>query len=211
MLKKLTQEQLDQILEIATEEFSAKGPEKATIMGIARKSGVSVGVIYKYYADKEALFQACLTRSLGMLKDCLNQATSRHESLEAVAEELIRIAQSFAKEHPAHIRMYHAITMDAEGGRVEEYARAIESVTAQLYTECFSKAKEEGSIRKDAEPAAFAFFFDNLLMMLHFSYSCEYYRERLRIFCGDSEDRDEKLVQQMLLFLKAGFMLRDTQ
>ncbi|MCR4588631.1 MAG: TetR/AcrR family transcriptional regulator [Lachnospiraceae bacterium] len=205
MLKKLTQEQLDQILERATEEFSAKGPERATIMNIARASGVSVGVIYKYYADKEALFQACLTRSLGMLTDCLEEATKEGASLEEVAEALIRIAQFFAKEHPAHIRMYHAITMDAEGGSVSEYARKIEAVSAQLYTNCFSKAKAEGSVRQDIEPGVFAFFFDNLLMMLHFSYSCEYYRERLSIFCGEDEERDERIVQQLLLFLKAGF------
>ncbi len=205
MLKKLTGEQLERILERATEEFSINGPERATVKAIAKAADVSVGVIYKYYADKDALFEACFTRSLNMLNDYLQQAGEEEGSLMAVCEKLIRIAQSFAKEHPAHIRMYHAITMDTESNLMAKYAREIESVSAKLYTEYLLKAKEAGLVRADMDPAVFAFFFDNMLMMLHFSYACEYYKERLSVFCGEDEKRDELLVQQSLKFLKNGF------
>ena len=47
MLKKLTQSQQDTILERAVEEFGRNGLERAAISEIARRSGVSVGVIYK--------------------------------------------------------------------------------------------------------------------------------------------------------------------
>lgn len=205
MLKKLTDEQLGQILERATEEFSVNGPERATIKSIAGAADVSVGVIYKYYEDKDALFEACLSRSLGMLTECLSRAGEEGKSLMDICENLIRMAQRFATEHPAHIRMYHAITMDTDSGRMEKYAREIESVSAKIYTEYFANAIEAGLVRKDLNPAAFAFFFDNLLMMLHFSYGCGYYRERLSVFCGEDADRDEMLVKQLLLFLKGGF------
>ena len=60
MLKKLTQSQQDTILERAVEEFGRNGLERAAISEIARRSGVSVGVIYKYYKNKEELFEQCL-------------------------------------------------------------------------------------------------------------------------------------------------------
>ena len=43
--------------------------------------------------------------------------------------------------------------------------------------------------RRDMDPRLFAFFFDNLLMMLQFSYCCDYYRARLALYCG--EDRED--------------------
>ncbi len=58
-------EELDrraQILEAAFEEFSAKGFKGATIKSIARAAGLqSPALIYWYFPDKEALFNAVLT------------------------------------------------------------------------------------------------------------------------------------------------------
>ena len=65
MLKPLTKEQTDSILRIAAEEFADKGFAGTAISSIAKKAGVSVGVIYKYYAGKEDLFNACVAKSLG--------------------------------------------------------------------------------------------------------------------------------------------------
>ena len=58
MLKKLTEDQQALIIEKATCEFAEKGYKGAGLSAIAKSTGVSVGVIYKYYADKEELFQA---------------------------------------------------------------------------------------------------------------------------------------------------------
>ena len=45
---------------------------------------------------------------------------------------------------------------------------------------------------------------DNLLMMLQFSYSCEYYKERMKIFCGEEiMDDDERMIEAFMNFMKA--------
>ena len=47
---------------------------------------------------------------------------------------------------------------------------------------------------------------DNLFMSLQFSYSCDYYRERFKIYVGnDIESRDEFVVEQSLKFIKSAF------
>ena len=60
MLKKLSDEKINTILETGIAEFAQNGPDRANINVIARKSGVSVGVIYKYYTNKDDFFEACL-------------------------------------------------------------------------------------------------------------------------------------------------------
>lgn len=52
----------------------------------------------------------------------------------------------------------------------------------------------------------FAFFFDTLLMTLQFSYTCDYYRERLKLFCGDDIfGDDERMVKELLKFIESAF------
>ena len=54
MYKKLEEETIDDILEAGIDEFIEKGLQGAVMSGIAKKSGVSVGVIYKYFTDKNS-------------------------------------------------------------------------------------------------------------------------------------------------------------
>ena len=69
MLKKLTEEQQARLIDTAILEFADKGFKGAGLSRIAKKAGVSVGVIYKYYEDKDALFNACVKNTLDYL-DC---------------------------------------------------------------------------------------------------------------------------------------------
>ena len=198
MLKKLTQSQQDTILERAVEEFGRNGLERAAISEIARRSDVSVGVIYKYYENKEELFDHCLRHSIDLLTSVMNEAVAGEESLFGACEKLVRACISFSKDHAPYIQMYHAITHTQEGAG--EYAAAIESVTAAAYTRLLAKAQQEGEVRQDLDPALGAMFFDNLLMMLHFSYGCAYYGERMKLY--DSKVSEDELVRQLLLFIK---------
>ena len=74
-----------------------------------------------------------------------------------------------------------------------ELAREIEGRTAAVYARLLDNARAAGTVDPALDPKAFAFFLDNLFMMLQFSFSCEYYRERMAIFLGkDSADEPEK-------------------
>ncbi len=205
MNKKLSEEKQKEILETATEEFGEKGLFRSSIRSIAQKSGVSVGVIYKYYSDKEDLFFACLDHSMESLSEVLSSAAEEADSLEDMCRELIHACVVYAEDHEAHFKMYHSITSSESGADADEMASRIESASAKLYIEVIEKAKEKGLIRSSADPAMLAFFFDNLLMMLHFSLSCDYYKKRMSIYLG--ADRDTSLLEsQMLEFIMHGIL-----
>lgn len=206
MLKKLSEEKLKDILEMGISEFSSRGTERASMSAIAKAAGVSVGVLYKYYQNKDDLFMACLKYSLTTLENVINTVIECDVKPLQRAEMLIRAVQRYAKENSKYNVMYHEIT----AGDNQKYAKAlaseIETITAKTYSMFISKAQADGSIRQDMDPRLLAFFFDNMLMMLQFSYSCEYYKERFKIFCGDDVfDDEEKVVTELLKFFESAF------
>ncbi|HWQ79556.1 MAG TPA: TetR/AcrR family transcriptional regulator [Anaerovoracaceae bacterium] len=206
MMKKLTEEKMAEILETGIAEFAEKGMDRANINVIAKKAGISVGVLYKYYADKEAFFLACLRKSLDVLESVIHDVIAGEDKLLARAEKLIRAVQRYAREHSNYINMYNEITAGSGKKFAPLLAAEIESLTAKTYAGFIERAMENGDIRNDINPRLFAFFFDNLLMMLQFSYSCDYYRERAKIYCGeDILEDDEKVVSELLKFLESAF------
>lgn len=200
MLKKLTEEQQEHILDVATKEFGEKGLDAANINHIAKCSSVSVGVIYKYYGNKEKLFLACLNRSLSHLGEKLQDAVCDAKDFQTTVSYLISAAITFSKEHREEIRMYHWITTTS-GKMAKAYAREIEAASSKLYRELFSKAKSDGFMSMEMDPDAFAFFFDNLLMMLQFSYGCDYYDERRKLYLKE-KDEDAFVTSQMVWILE---------
>ena len=61
---------------------------------------------------------------------------------------------------------------------------------------------EQAHVALGLAPEAAAFFFDNLLMMLQFSYSCDYYQHRMRLYCGENAAwNDEMMADQLTRFL----------
>ena len=136
------------------------------------------------------------------MEEVLNAAKTSGDTILEMADVLITEAQRFAKENPEYIRLYHQITATGSPAGKTRTAKLIESETAKRYSDFIRYSSETGGIRKDIDPAAFAFFFDNLMMMLHFSYACDYYKDRFRIYCGeDALGRDEFIKEQMLKFI----------
>ena len=210
MRKKLTPEKQAEILEAGIEAFAEGGLHGACMADIARRAGISVGVLYKYYANKDAFFQACLQHSLAALEQVLEEVTAREDKLLHYAGQIIRSLQSFSRTHVSHIRMYHQIT--ASGGDLaRQLAEEIEGVTARLYTDFITRAQAQGDLRRDMDPRLFAFFFDNLLMMLQFSYCCDYYRARFALYGGGSVPEESLVERELLKFLESAFTIEQSQ
>jgi AcrR family transcriptional regulator len=212
MLKKLTQAKLEEILETGIAEFAEKGPDRANINVIAQKAGISVGVLYKYYEDKEAFFLACLRRSLDVLESVLREVIAGEDKLLVRAEKMIRAVQQYSRKYGNYINMYNEITSGSSKKHAPLLAAEIESLTAKTYTGFIERAMKDGDIRDDIDPRLFAFFFDNLLTLLQFSYCCDYYRERAKIYFGEAvlED-DEKVVSELLKFFESAFFFRRSE
>lgn len=208
MYEKLTEEKQTELLEAGIRAFSEYGMEKASMAAIAKKAGISVGVMYKYYSDKETFFLACVRRSIDRLEETLSRVLFHEDSLVHYADRIIRALQAHAAEYENDIRMYYEITSGYCKKNIPSLTAEIEKKTAELYKEMIRKAQENGTVRQDLEPGLFAFFFDNLLMMLQFSLCCDYYKERWKFYWQDEKRPEDHVVRaELLKFLEFGFLV----
>lgn len=205
--ERIPQERQNEILEVAIEEFSSKGYKNANINVIARSAGISIGLMYKYFAAKEDLFLTCISRGMVILQETLEDIMKSGSKLLEKAEMVIRATCRLSREYKNYIKLYNEITAEKDGERAVAFAREIEGQTSRIYITAIAQALAGGDVRQDLDPRLFAFFLDNLLLMLQFSFTCEYYRERLSIYTGvnTEELNDDEIVRQLLKFIESAF------
>ena len=211
MLKKLSEEQLERLLEAGVGEFALRGLAGTNMRTIADRAGISVGALYKYYGDKDGFFRACLDRSLEALGRTLAEVTSEEAGFREYARRIIRALLRFSREHAGYVRLYCVLA--ASGGEeARQLAGEIEGVTSRLYAGTIAAGQAAGDLRRDIDPAMLAFFFDNLLMMVQFAGCCDYYRERFRLYCGGTpEEQEDRLEQELLKFLESAFTFEQSE
>lgn len=205
--ERATPQRQEKILEVGIEEFSNNGFENANINVIAKKSGISIGLMYKYFATKEDLFLTCIQRGCNILDTALEEIMNSDEKILKKAERVIRATCYHSKKNANYIRLYNEITAEKNPRLTKALAEEIEFPTSRKYITSIAQAYAKNDVRQDLDPRLFAFFLDNLLMSLQFSYTCDYYRDRFKIYTGINVDDmdDEQVVTQLLKFIESAF------
>ena len=203
---KIPKEKRDRILNVAIKEFADNGFENTSIQQIAKKAGISVGSIYKYFENKETMFSMVVHEGMSSLEDLLMSLADSSEDILVKAEKIIRELLKYSRKNPELIKLYCQLTTSDNSEFLNGISQRIEAVSASIYTVTISKAQETGDVRDDINPAFFAFLLDNIFMMLQFTTACDYYKERFFIYTGkQATESDDLIVEQTLKFLKAAF------
>lgn len=206
---KIPEEKRQKILNIAIAEFSEHGFDSANVNSIAQKAEISVGSIYKYFANKESLFLTVIHFAVETLKSVLAEIMQRDEGLENRIEKIIRAIQLHSRNNVQLTRLYNEMTTESRSTLVWKIASDMENATAGLYASFIKDAQKAGDVRPDVDPNLFAFYLDNLFLLLQFSYACEYYKERMKIYVSkDVFDNDELVVEQLMKFIRGAFFLK---
>lgn len=208
MYKKLEDDAIDAILEAGIDEFVEKGLQGAAMSSIAKKSGVSVGVIYKYFTDKDTFFLRCLDHSLELLNDVLREAVAEAEDLQDCIRKIVAALISNSKIHSNYNAMYNEIMSGSCRKYAKDLVNRIEGRSAEAYRGLIEQAQKNGQITTETDAGILAFFFDNLLMMLQFSYSCDYYKDRMKLFCGDAADDENVMADSLTRFIEAALQMK---
>jgi AcrR family transcriptional regulator len=205
--ERASDERKEKILKVGIEEFSLKGYENANINVIAKNAGISIGLMYKYFSTKTDLFMTCIQHGMEILDSTIDEIVQSNDKLIVMAEKLIRATCMHSKKYANYIRLYSEITNVKDQETAKILAREIEENTSKRYVTCITQALAHGDVRQDLDPRMFAFFLDNLLTSLQFSYTCDYYRERFEIYTGVNVDEmdDEQVVVQLLKFIESAF------
>lgn len=197
-------EKRERIINAATMEFALKGFENANINNIAKKADVSVGSLYKYFENKQDLFLTIINYSIANMEDMLNELLESDEDILLKVEHIIRTIQSYSKENPLLVKLYNVMTSENNPRFASQFAYEMESMSARIYRTAIERGKKTGDVREDIDSAFAAYLLDNIFMNLQFSYACDYYKERLKIYTGnDTPDKDDFVVEQCLKFIKS--------
>ena len=103
--ERASDERKEKILEVGIEEFSSKGYENANINVIAKNSGISIGLMYKYFSTKEDLFVTCVQRGMQILDNAVDEILRSNDKILVKAEKLIRTTCMHSKKNANYIKL----------------------------------------------------------------------------------------------------------
>ena len=207
--KKISNEKKQRILDAAIMEFSERGFNSANINKIAQEAGISVGSLYKYFDNKEDLFLTIIHFGVETLKKVLQEIMESDEDLESRIKRIIKAIQYHSRNNVHLTKLYNEMATESHSNLVWKIVSDMENATVGLYTSFIKDAQAAGEIRSDVDAGLFAFYLDNLFILLQFSYACEYYRERMKLFAGaDILEKDELVTEQLMNFIRGAFFLK---
>jgi len=126
------------ILQAAVREFSREGVAGARTDAIARAAGVNKALLYYYFKDKDALYEAVLDQVFGGLTTTVHEVLSRDLPPR---QKILTYAQAhfdYIASHPLYPRIVQGEMMSAGRGR----ATPLERIVKQYFRPLFSRVTE---------------------------------------------------------------------
>lgn len=120
----LKEEVKKRIYEAALKEFSGKGFQQSSMREIARNAGMTVGNLYRYFKDKEALFYYVISPAHDSLMELVEKSMNMVQDdfddsfFEFLAEQILKIC----KEHKIELLILF------EGSKGTKYESAKEEM-----------------------------------------------------------------------------------
>lgn len=203
LFERIPETKRDRLLAVAIEEFSEHGLSDANINHIAKRSGISIGSLYQYFASKDDLYLTVVQYGLSALEEALNPILeSKKTALEKI-ECIIDTIFEKTQQQKSLTRLYNRFTSEGNSELARTLASRLETMTAHAYARLLLQAKKEGSMDKNADEQAFAFCMDNIFLILQFSLSSEYYRDRLELYMGKKiHEEQDRLKNTVMAFIR---------
>ncbi|HKK07412.1 MAG TPA: TetR/AcrR family transcriptional regulator [Gemmatimonadota bacterium] len=151
--RQLREASREAILRGALEAFGESGFHRATVQEVARRAGVSKGLIYNYFESKAALLDAIIRRRVEKNAELLLEVREGEEP-SARLRRLVDGVVEAVLENPEAYRLTFALMlqpgMKAEIGRIEravlERERELQSAVTDLFGDLGSDAPRVDSL-----------------------------------------------------------------
>lgn len=201
--EKTTEDRRKKIFDVALGEFAVNGYNATNINVIAKKSGVSIGAMYSYFASKEDLFLSIVDKGFDILESALKEVNIEDGDIFDFYRRLLNTTRNYVINYPEFNQIYLDITTQGLSSLSNRLSNKLEAITAELYRNIIKKARQSGVISRDIDERMVSFCLDNLLVMFQFSFTSDYYRERMKIFLGDEAvKKSEDIIDGIMAFVR---------
>lgn len=198
----ISEEKRNQILDAAIEEFAHNGFNGTNINKVAKRAKISIGAMYSYFDSKDDLFLTVVEKLLSVLERVLKEVDVDKDIFEII-EQLFFKAHYYAINYPVLNQIYLDMSTHSLSKLSGKVSGRLETITKDLYLDVIRKAKANNKINQDINERMLSFIVDNLIMMFQFSYTSDYYKERMKIFLGKDLFEDEKKqIEEIMKFIK---------
>jgi TetR/AcrR family transcriptional repressor of nem operon len=149
-------ESRDRIVECAAVLIAERGVEHVGLDDVLTAAGVGKGQIYHYFADRDALVEAAVARRCAQVQEALARLFGGLDSLaelERALDDYVAIYEETLAGCPIG-----RIASDV-AGRNDSAQRQVEmafEAWQALFADVFTRLRERGDLRPDADPAALA-------------------------------------------------------
>jgi AcrR family transcriptional regulator len=151
----------ENLLNAAIEEIASMGFERARLVDIAKRAGMTAGSVYTWFENKEDLFQAALqhvlTEQLKKNAEALNAAGIENSFLRQVAQ---LVPRNYADDRPTDaqqllIECYYAAWRDPRAR--DRLMEGIES-QLQMYVSIFEEGQQQGFVTTEVSATVLGTF-----------------------------------------------------
>ena len=151
----------ENLLKAAIEEIASMGFERARLVDIAKRAGMTAGSVYTWFENKEDLFQAALqhvlTEQLKKNAEALNAAGIENSFLRQIAQ---LVPRNYTDDRPTDaqqllIECYYAAWRDPRAR--DRLMEGIES-QLQMYVSIFEEGQQQGFVTKEVDATVLGTF-----------------------------------------------------
>jgi len=176
---KLPPKKQEKILDAAAKVFARDGYDKANVAEICRNAGISMGALYKYFTNKEAILLAVMDHGIHLMVDELfGRYTSGPYSLIEAIEGLFSGVGSFTRRYRSYVEMWVNMSSCSMNRFAVHIAPRVEGEARKIYMDLVEKAKARGELPAGIRTDLVAQFLDNHLCLYTYSLVSEYHRRR---------------------------------
>jgi AcrR family transcriptional regulator len=137
---------VDAILDATIQVLLRAGREALTTTRVAARAGVSVGTLYQYFPNKNALLQAALRRHLDEVTEAVERICREQQGkrLGAMACALVDGFLDAKMKDPKTSVALYSVSSDVDGARIAKRMalRSNEAIAAMLKTSCDPMGKD---------------------------------------------------------------------
>lgn len=183
--KKLPETKQKFILDAATEVFAKNGFYRANVATICEKAGISNGALYKYFKNKEDLFNSVYRYICDLIlseifkKDCLDK-----DSIFETIRSVLSNSYQFALKRKNCWTVY----MDMGSGSMNYFAKKLskklEKEVRNFWIKLVDKGKKNGEINHKVDSRHAAYVIDNNTLLFVFTMISEHHKHRFLAYFG---------------------------